>query len=344
MKKIGCLLGLLLLVVLCSSCSLFALDAPTGVKSMGRYITWSAVEDAVEYEVLVDGVVQDTTEELFYLLPDQDEDAKVTVQALAEGGKRRSKPSDEIKVCQSTAFASADVMKIEMVSEKVQYIPPTVRYVRVTGNAVEARIIIQDRQDDLVIELGDTVIKAPAGTDCITTESELSCAVYLVLAGDAELSVADVTEVPETPANNSNKVGSNGIHGGDAIYVKNLILCGEGSLTLSGGNGGQGGKGSTASGLFTLATSQNGGNGGNGGCGIRCTNLILDMAQVSQRIRAAGGTGGAGGAHGKITVSVSGGVTGAMGVLKDGSKGLNGVGVSASFTYKNRGIIEEIES
>ena len=320
---------------------MFALDAPEGVEATGRYISWRAVEDAVEYEVLVDGTVQATTEELFYMLPDQNKDSKVTIQALAEGGKKRSKPSAEVKVYQNSQFLEEEILNIEMVPGEVQYIPASVRCVYVTGIASDARIMIQDRQEDLVVRMRDTVIVAPEGQSCITSETVLSCAVYLSVEGNVKLSVAPVTTVPATPADNSGQTGKTGTSGGDAVCLNNLILCGDGELTLQGGDGGRGGKGSTAKGILTTATSQNGGNGGAGGNGIRCTKLILAMNRMDQRVHVSGGVGGAGGAHGDITVSISGAVTGVMGVLKDGQKGADGTGVSNNFLYNYRGVLEK---
>ena len=319
-------------VIAFGGCSLWGISSPE-IETYGNVVAWEAVEDAVSYNIYVDDVAVGTTEENHYVLQNLTKDSSVTVTAVDENGKE-SKKSDKAEIQKSIGFSEAETLEITEIGEHI--VDSAIKYVKVRGAFISTGITIKEnRTADLYIELDNVTMTSGKANNCVRTEnntldaSKLHFTVIFILKGDNSLTGASQTgtPAPQTPTN-SQKKGTNGESGRSAIVLPTVVMTGEGSLTLKGGNGGNGGEGASSSGWSTSLYGD-GGNGGEGGGGIKCTTLVLALEKGS-RVSAFGGEGGTGGSPGENGSIVSGPVGTAAWYLHFGSNGANGKGLTGT--------------
>lgn len=337
-RSLGVVLGSifsLCSVLMLGGCSLFGIG---GVKSpkievYGNVVAWEAVENAASYNIYVNDVAVGTTEKNHFILKDLAEDSSVTVTAVKEDGTESDK-SNKTEVQKSVGFSEDETLEVTTDGEHT--VDSAIKYVKVAGTFSSAGITIKEnRTADLYIELDNVTMTSGQANNCVRTEnnimdaSELHFTVVFILKGDNSLTGASQTETPapQTPTN-SQKKGVNGEAGRSAIVLPTVVMTGEGSLTLKGGNGGNGGTGASSSGWSTSLYGD-GGDGGVGGGGIKCTTLVLAL-EKGARVSASGGVGGTGGSPGENGSVVSGPVGTAAWYLHFGENGADGRGLTGT--------------
>lgn len=347
MKKWLALLCLLAVLVSATGCARIQgvfkrLDIPQVTKT-GNVISWTAIEEAKTYDILVDGVLFDTTKETSYVFKEVTQDISVSVLARAENEYVKSKdPSDAVTVYQNAAFKDADTLTIGLEDNREYSVPANVKHLKVSGKAENSNIFIEERTSDLVITLDNADILSREKASCIQQRGAAKGSAIIVnIVGENRLTAAKPSEIPATPAKGSGTKGSVGINGTHGIQYENIVFMGNGNLSLLGSEGGKGGQGAEQdNGFFTLTQAGSGGNGGNGGSGLSCTSVALCMDSAA-KIIATGGEGGKGGPRGVGHTSVAEGITSAMGVVNDGAQGTKGAACAYTNCLKLSGILIE---
>lgn len=284
----------------CSFSSLFGGVEPPEITSVANVLHWEAVEDAVSYHVYAGEQLVGTTESTFFVLSGLNSDSDVTVKSVSKKDKE-SKPSNAVQVQKTASFTAAETMEIALEDDKEYSVPADIRYVKVTGSGTSAGVTIQNsRVNDIVIELQDVTMLSGKENNCFRSENnvldaaELKYNVIFVIKGNNSLTGASQTETPPAQTQvNSGKSGTDGYSGRTPIVLPTVIMTGDGSLILKGGDGGPGGVGAPSKG-FSADGFGGGGDGGSGGGGIKCTTLIMAM-ESGTRVTASGGKGGKGG-------------------------------------------------
>lgn len=300
------------------------------VSVMGGVIMWDKVNNATMYEVYKNGVLVNTTSETHYSFEDITEDAQVYVVAIDEEESKTSESSSKVLVYQQSGFSSEESMTIELESGGY-VIPANIKYVCITGNSTNAYITIADRTSDLIVSLNNVNLTSPEGKDCIaTSDGEINSnnkryTVSVKVNGINILQGGNCTSVPSQPSDNTSKKGGKGGDGGSCLVLPYIVFCGNGSLTLNGGNGGAGGKGADSSGWST-ACYGNGGDGGNGGNGIETEKAVLAMS-LTGLVESYGGTAGTKGAPGANGSTLSGALYTSSWKNSYGKEGTEGLSV-----------------
>ena len=129
------------------------LDTPE-IKKIGNVISWTAVEDAKTYEILVDGESYDTTTETNYIFEDVERDINVSVVAYAENTYLKSEETQKIKIYKNSAFMKNETLEIELNDNQEYSIPSSVKNLKILGTAVIAFIIMLTLDtDDLLLSV-----------------------------------------------------------------------------------------------------------------------------------------------------------------------------------------------
>lgn len=309
---------------------LSTLSAPE-VTVIGNTLIWDSVKGAKEYEVYKDDNLVSTVGATNYSSVDNDRTAQFYVVAVSKNGKKKSDPSRKVAVYKQAGFTEEETMNITLESG-VYVIPSNISYAVVTGSSDNATISIADRTTNLVLELNSVNITSVQGKGCITTNDgtydsqKYGFSVTLVVKGINVLKGSAINSMPNQPSNNSQKKGSTGYNGVDAIVLPTIAITGDGSLTCTGGKGGKGGQGSDSSGSIfsgSLASPGNGGDGGTGGYGIATTKLVMVM-EATGTVNAYGGEGGQEGMYGANGNVSTGFWNNMLDTLKKGEKGKDG--------------------
>lgn len=279
------------------------------VSVMGGVVMWNKVNNATAYEIYSNGVLVNTTSETHYSFDDITEDIQAYVVAIDEKEEKASDESAKVLVYKQSGFSDSEKMSIDLESGGY-VIPANVKYVTITGNSSNAYVTVADRTSDLIVVLNNVNLTSPEGKDCISTsDGEIDTnnkryCVSIKVNGTNILQGGNYVSIPSTPDDNTEKKGGKGGNGGSCLVLPYIVFCGNGSLTLNGGNGGAGGKGANSSG-WSKSCYGNGGDGGNGGNGINTQKAVLAMS-LTGLVESYGGLAGAKGAPGTNGSALSG--------------------------------------
>lgn len=320
MVIIACLCG-----VLIAGCDGSLSVKQPKITCYGNVVFWDEVEGADSYLVNV-GEEQKEVFTNYYICDNLSVSQQVYVRTKA--GEKVSKKSNTVSVIKTTGFAQDESYGISLTDQKTYDILPSYNYVKISGSASGSQIKIQNRTRDLVIELNDVTLAASQGHDCIATldgkydTSELNFDVVFIVNGSNKITGSNYSTTPSKQPENSGKYGVRGGDGGNGIVLPNVVVTGQGSLSVYGGKGGNGGDGADSSGMST-SSNGSGGNGGNGGSGVLCSNFIMATG-VDGIVKLYGGDGGNGGKKGKNGSIMSGPWVDIAQSRKDGDAGSNG--------------------
>lgn len=312
--------------MVCGCNGSLSIDMPK-VTSYGNVIFWDEIEGADSYVVTVDEEQKEVFTN-YYVFDNLSESKQVFVRTKI--GEKVSRKSDIVTVIRTTSFSQDETYEIDLVSHKTYDILPTYNYVKISGAASDSQINIQNRSRDLVIELNDVTLISSQGNNCITTSNgkydttSSNFSVVFVVNGINKISGSNYMTTPTKQKENSGKYGTKGGDGGNGIVLPNIVINGQGALSINGGNGGTGGDGADSSGLST-SSNGSGGNGGNGGSGILCNTIIIAMG-ADGVVKLYGGAGGKGGKVGVNGSVMSGPWVSIAQSRKDGVAGSNGSG------------------
>ncbi len=287
----------------------FTVSAPY-VISLGNIIKWDACKNADEYLIFQDNVKILTTSETQIEIEDTSIDHTYTVIARNIKSNVESEESNIALVSKSFGFDQNEILELDPQNIGTYYtISPSIRKVVCKSNepiVVDSNFIIHDRKYDLFFELENITLSSMEQAVITTQDGTYSRAdqnwnLIFAVSGECGVKGKDQTFVPAQPADNTEKRGSNGISGTDAIIAPTVVVRGSGEFTVSGGNGGAGGRGANST---TWATSfyGDGGNGGVGGDGIVTQFFVLQMESngIVYVNKGIGGTRGAPGINGSI--------------------------------------------
>lgn len=309
-----CIVGLCSLIMMLFSCAYDGnnnISVPKGNKmisptltSVGSYVYWTAVEDAVSYDVYENGSLLTTIEDCYYDFGSLDE--KKTCYVVAKNEKRTA-TSQEITIYSNTRFEDSDICYLDSNSAQSQNIDSSVRKIVIgnTANSTNMKLNLQlkTRQSDLYIDLYHCQI-----TGSIFTESGKyqrsktgdNYSVFFNVIGDCSIRGVDGKsgfDYSGSEYYNKEKDADPGTDGQDAIILPTVAFTGGGNLTLSGGNGGNGGKG-TGTSSYSSAVPGRGANGGDGGAALLTSITYLNMSSQNSTVFCNEGSGGKKGSPG----------------------------------------------
>lgn len=304
------------------------LEAPK-VRNYGCVLMWDAIEGATSYEVTGSGGFHKTVT-VPYCAPTLPPNSQYTVKAVNSSGT--SDPSSKMSLFDPTYIYTAS-MDIVLEDNKEYTVSSSIKQVYVSGQGENCAIVVNDRNTDLHIRLDNVTMTSKEHVSCIAAygeEVDQNYTVVLEVRGQNALTANDVTSVPAQPGKNTEKTGTTGYSGGNAIRLPNIVIIGDGTLKCTGGKGGTGGQGadSGGGGLFDgfLKGYGYGGTGGSGGSGIKCSKLFLSMTGDGkvESYGGAGGPGGVPGANGSIGTGWLGSITWEQ---AHGHAGIDGIAV-----------------
>lgn len=295
------------------------------IQVYGNVICWNEV-DGVDSYVVNAGEEQREVFSNYYVFNDLAVSTQVSVRSKV--GEKTSKKSNTVSVMKTKGFTQEETYELTLADNKNYDILPTQNYVKISGTASNSQVIIQNRARDLVVELTDVTMSASQGNNCISTgdgkyeTEDSSFTVVFIINGNNSINGSTYTATPSKQPENSGKYGVRGGNGGHGIVLPNIVLTGDGTLSVCGGNGGKGGDGADSSGIST-SSNGSGGNGGNGGSGFLCTNLVMAMG-VDGVVKPYAGNGGSGGKAGVNGSIMSGPWVSIAQSRKDGEAGNKG--------------------
>lgn len=296
----------ILLVFMCFATSIsFVACAPKAprIDAWFNVVYWDNVEDAEYYNIYQDDKVIESTRKNSYIFDNLKDDATVAITAVNESGKESPK-SNTILLYKITGFDEGESQTIELENNQTYRVDSRIRYLKITGESTGVDIEINTaRKTDLIIELNNVEMKS-TGQHCIHTVNNLynlddvKFALIFIINGTNTIQGSAGESVTAQPEVNSQQCGYKGPDGYSAIVAPTVVMTGEGSLSLVGGNGGTGGIGASSKGWFSTSVYGKGGDGGDGAPAIICKNLILAL-NSGNRLMLSGGKGGNGGRPGE---------------------------------------------
>ncbi len=302
------------------SCGGTASDEPFALTCAGEYLYWDACEDAVEYDVYLDGEMAATVTECAYAAGNEFSSAEI-IARKSNGKEQKSTRLNRNKASHgsaltvkteaelsSAALSSCAELTIDTtegldLSGKDLTIPKNVKRVNIISDGASVysslKIYAEARTTDLTLSLKNFSASGRAGTNLIEMRSAEGYEPTLVIecSGVCSLSGGNGKNGADGADGAMLQHGANGERGGDgaaAISAQRVFIAGDGRLALTGGSGGNGGKGGLGNGINNPG---NGGNGGNGGNAISTGELTVYMKQGAScyLLGGSGGTGGDGG-------------------------------------------------
>lgn len=295
-----------------SGCFLFPKEASLNnpqIKEIGNMIYWEEISGATAYEIYVDGSLFETVSGDHYNFSDITTKTIINVKAINTDNDAFSKQSNGLELFPIPTFSQEEAYEIVLEDDKEFSIPEDVESVTISGTGINSYITIAPRSKDIIIELNGITLQVPEIKSGISYVIQTTNSKYyqpwnefdatIILKGENSITCVDVTSQPEQPGVNKGIKGKDGFNGGSGISLPNVIIKGDGTLSLKGGNGGHGGKGSRSDGLVSFNGCGEGGNGGNGGYGILAYAIIINTSTGKGQLNMKGGEGGEKGAPGQ---------------------------------------------
>ena len=263
------------------------LEAPT-LSNIGPIFSWNGVENAVSYELTLNGKQTEIINGTSFIWEDYDEGGTVTVRAMGDGIEYLPRSEESNKIILPVLGKGSAYAEFEVGDEDI-YITADKNKVLLIGTSedtTKAHIYISDRTTPLLIEL-DGVHCSYLGT----VSKDLSPSSPLITVrvigdsssgfhGDYGANGSDGADGEGTGSfllgGKEPEQGGQGGQGGDGGRLPNVIFIGSQSVGFVGGHGGQGGKGGDHAPLNTVAGK--GGTGGTGGTG-----LLVGILRVAMR-------------------------------------------------------------
>ncbi len=284
------------------------LDAPS-LEQVGCLFTWSEVEDAVGYELLLGEYEIIRTTKTSAVWNGFEAGGAVRVRAIGNGTTHKpySKESNVIEL-PSMIYTEANYKEYQLKQYEDIVIPATVEKVRITGDGVTtySAIVIENRAFPLIIELDNVHAKyIGIQAETVNPDASLDQIVIVRTVGSSPSSFSGYQgEEGQRGADsggiaNAGGDGGTGGKGEDAARFNNVLFVGTQNITFTGGFGGRGGRGGDPGALQTKPGQ--GGNGGTGGTGLVVGKCYIAMTDATVECKPGpGGIGGASGTPGKI--------------------------------------------
>lgn len=303
--------------------------------SYGSYLTWNSVNYATDYDIYKNDVLVDTTSSTSYEFKELDKDEEFFVIAKDTKNNRFSKPSNTVIASKNTHFFDSEILDLSGKSSFYGTISASIRKVVVhkqVSTKLDFFAYIDPRNSDLTFELANVTLTGQIATQD-KQYSRLTDDYNVIINVTGNCSINGQNGISQTDIweDNSEMDGIDGGNGLDAIIAPTVVVKGNGSLTVRGGDGGNGGKGASTT-QWSDKTIGKGSNGGNGGSGILTQYLVVDMDNDNSKVEVYGGSGGSKGNPGDNVSSITGPLVSMMyetvyNIGKPGASGKSVVGV-----------------
>ena len=258
---------------------------------VGQYksFKWNEVDKASSYDVYKNGVLVETVTSNIYNVGDEfTEDSTYYIVAHSDELKRNTAKSNEVVYYKNTGFGADETIVVKSASSVS--ISNNIRNVVFNEYNGGVTLDIADRKADLIVTLKKSTLTA--GLDFTVDSDKTPFTAVIVLDGDSSITGKHGKSytAADKGGMNSETDGKPGGNGQTALKAGNLVIKGDGNLTLTGGNGGNASQGSDSSGWTTKSCGK-GASGGNGGNGLSCSSLTLDIGE-NNKLKAVGGAAG----------------------------------------------------
>lgn len=274
------------------------------VVSLGDYISWDAAKNADKYDIYKNGVYLETTTQTEYFIGDTSADEEYYV--IAKNENIESEKSNIAYVSKNQDYDSGEILDLTAEIQYSSTIKSEIRKIIIgqdVSSAFNLSIEIEERSTDLVFQLNNVAITGSITTaNCSYSRKTNNYSVIFEISGECSIrgeNGLDGTDWSDKSYDNKELDAGEGYSGKDAVIVPSMIVCGNGNLSVVGGNGGNGGKGSSTTDYEKNNCPGVGSNGGNGGAAVKTSHLILRMDRGECTVSLSDGKGGLKGNPGK---------------------------------------------
>jgi len=268
------------------------------VREYGACLTWETVKDADVYYVYQNGTKIGETTEGEYVVGALEADSEFYVVAEDTDKNVQSKESNVVTVSKNCNYTAEEVLDLSEEDTWEGNIEANVRQVILKKDAtVTAKFKLKEREQDITFVLDNTQVIGKNVIEDLRLDYNCPYGVIIQTKGTSSIQGQEGFHNEEIFPVNSEKNGVDGGDGGNAIYASNVVIQGEGNLTITGGDGGDGSDGAATS-AYKAYVPGKGSDGGDGGDGIVCKTTFVNMDK-NGTVTITAGKGGAKGKMGK---------------------------------------------
>lgn len=266
------------------------------VREYGDCLTWEPVKGADVYYVYRDGQKIGETTEGEYVVGALESDSEIYVVAEDKDENVRSKESNTVTVSKNTNFSEDEILDLSQEYVWEGDIEANIRQVILKKDAtITAKFTLKERKQDITFLLENTQVVGENVIEDLQLDYDCPYGVIIHTKGTSSIQGEKGDYYAGTFPVDSEKNGVDGGDGGNAVYASNVVIVGEGNLTVTGGDGGNGSDGAATSAYKTYVPGK-GSHGGDGGDGIVCKTTFVNMDEKGTVTISAG----KGGAKGKM--------------------------------------------
>lgn len=308
------------------------------VSYLNEIIVWNKQENVTKYNILVDGIIYNSTNNNYLYLGDYREfiDKEIKIEAIIDDGnkilsnKLKFLVEDKYILTEPTInltghqYIEIDASLLENINEL--RIGADVLHVSIinkeeTKKTYYLNISAPSRRNNLILDLNNIEIHGAINKPTISLNDGVgsnlaSDPILLLNLKNSEIigkRGQNGISGSEGSGLNEGEPGSDGENGNVAVFSSQLFIFGDNS-TINGGDGGHGGDGGDA-----INNGGDGGNGGNGAEAIKCNNCYIILDDITSSINIYGGDGGFKGLRGDLIDPIFGSLNSA----RDGIDGKN---------------------
>ncbi|MBQ8394532.1 MAG: hypothetical protein IJX49_03060 [Clostridia bacterium] len=268
------------------------------VRGYGDCLTWEPVKNADVYYIYQDGKKIGESTEGEYVVGALETDSEFYIVAEDKDKNIQSKNSNTVTVSKNCNYTAEEILDLSKEDTWSGDIEATVRQVILQKDAtVTANFKLKEREQDITFVLENTQLVGENVIEDLQLDYDCPYGVIIQTKGTSSIQGKEGYHNEEVFPVNSQKDGVNGGDGGNAIYASNVVIQGEGDLTIAGGHGGKGSNGADTS-AYKAYVPGRGSHGGDGGDGIVCKTTFVNMDKKGT-VTISAGKGGAKGNMGK---------------------------------------------
>ena len=207
------------------------------ILSLGDFIIWEQCSNADEYLVYCDEELVMTTEDTRADVEDLSADHVYTVVARNIEHDVLSEESNEAVVSKNSNFTDSEILDLSGQNiGSIYTIRSSIRKVickAETPQVYNTTFILDRRKNDIIFELENVTFQSKDEAVISTYDGTYSRArenwnLILNITGECSIQGIPQTEVPQKPANNSEKKGGNGLAGTNGIIAPTVVITGDG--------------------------------------------------------------------------------------------------------------------
>lgn len=252
------------------------LSAPY-VREYGDCLTWEPVKNADVYYIYQNGKKIGEATEGEYVVGALEADSEFYVMAEDKDKNILSRASNSITVSKNCNYTEEEILDLSQEDTWSGNIEANIRQVILKKDAtVTAKFKLKEREQDITFVLENTQVVGENVIEDLQLDYDCPYGVIIQTKGTSSIQGKKGYYYAETFPIDSQKDGINGGDGGNAIYASNVVIQGEGDLTIAGGDGGKGSNGAATSAYKTYVPGK-GSHGGDGGNGIVCKTTFVNM-------------------------------------------------------------------